>query len=755
MKIAYLSTYPPRECGIATFNHNLYQAIALDASQASSESYMVAINDQDSKETYDYPPEVRYVIRQNQQEDYEQAAAFINNSGAQACVLQHEYGIYGGEAGHYLLNLVHSLTIPLVSILHTILKEPSYMQLSVIREIARESAKVVVMSRRAVGFLKSIYSIKAEKIQLIEHGVPELGQAIWQEASADLLFDGKRSLLTFGLISRNKGLETVIKALPAILAQHPDIHYYIIGKTHPGVMRKSGEEYRIYLEDLARQLGVSDQVRFINAFLTEEELFQYLSSCTLYVTPYLDEAQITSGTLSYAVGAGAAVLSTPYWHAQELLSQGRGELFGFRDSQELAAKAIRLLGHEDQRRKLKEKAFQYGLLLRWPCIGRKYLEVLHEAIEHPSLQYRDLLLEPFEAPRFNLAHVQRLTDDTGIVQHARFGIPNLKEGYCLDDNARALLMAAMACHLHKSTVALGLVPTYLSYIQYLQRADGKFRNFLSFSREYLDEEGSEDSFGRTIWALGYLIHFAPNNSYREFAQEILFHTIPHFSSLTHLRGVANTLIGVGHYLHLHPQDETMLAQSQALSGVLCQAYAQHRTNNWHWFEDKLTYDNALLPLALLSYYDISGDALSHSIALESMAFLEAKTMDKGYLNPVGNDKWLEKNGEMGLYDQQAIETMAMVLLYDKAYDISNDGTYLEKMDTCYQWFLGHNSLRIPLYDEETGGCCDGLHESGVNRNQGAESTLAYLIAHLSIEKQMVKTFTPPREAPKKELDKNV
>ncbi|WP_051292958.1 glycosyltransferase [Olivibacter sitiensis] len=738
MKIAYLATCLPRECGIATFNHNLYQAIALDSSQEMAESYLVAINDHDSKAIYDYPPEVKYVIRQNQRQDYKDAAAYINQSGAAVCVLQHEYGIYGGEAGYYLLNLIHGLEIPLVSILHTILKEPTYMQLNVVREIARKSAKVIVMSHRAVGFLKSIYKIKSEKIQLIEHGVPDLGQEILKEPIPDQLFHRKRSLLTFGLISRNKGLETVITALPAIIAQHPDITYYIIGKTHPGVMRKSGEEYRIYLEDLAGQLGVSDHVKFINAFLSESELFQYLSTCTLYVTPYLDEAQITSGTLSYAIGAGAAVLSTPYWHAQELLAQGRGELFGFKDSKELASKVNRLLTHEDQRSKLKEKAFQYGITLRWPSIGRKYLEVLHEAIEQQSLKYCDLLLEPFEIPRFNLAHVQRLTDDTGIVQHARFGIPNLKEGYCLDDNARALLMATMAYHQQKNMAALDLIPTYLSYIQYLQRADGNFRNFLSFSRQYLDEQGSEDSFGRTIWALGYLIHFAPNNSYREFAQEILFHTIPHFASLTHLRGVANTLIGVCHYLKIHHQDEPMLAQGHALAHVLCKAYEQHRTTDWHWFEDKLTYDNALLPMALLCHYDITGDMLSHNVAMESMAFLESKTMDKGYLHPIGNSKWLEKDKEMGLYDQQAIETMAMVLLYDEAFDVSNDSTYLEQMDICYQWFLGHNTLRIPLYDEEMGGCCDGLHEYGVNRNQGAESTLAYLISHLTIEKQAVK-----------------
>lgn len=740
MKIAYISTYPPRECGIATFNHNLLRAIGYDKIAVSEDSYVVAMTDSENLNTYEYPEEVKYQIRQENQKDYIRAADYINTSLVDACIMEHEFGIYGGENGVYILPLIARLQKPLVTILHTILKDPTYMQLTIIREIAKHSSRIVVMSHRAVGFLTSIYGIPFSKIQLIEHGVPDLEPVANNPVKNSLPFKNKKVLFTFGLISRNKGLETVIEALPKIVAKNPDVMYVILGTTHPGVIRNSGEEYRDSLKRLARKLNVEENLTFINKFVSEQQLFDYLTACDMYITPYLNEAQITSGTLSYAIGAGAAVISTPYWHAQELLAENRGRLFDFKEAEALATIVNELFDDQNKLQELKANAYEYGLHLRWPTTGQVFVDVLEEAISK-SLKEKDnagqKIIDADAMPSFNLAHIQRLTDDTGIVQHAKYGIPNLKEGYCLDDNSRALIMAILAYQQNKSKVALELLPVYLSYIQYMQNEDGSFRNFLSFTREYLDEVGSEDSFGRTIWALGYLINNAPNNSYREFAREVFDKSIPHFKKLQHLRGIGNTMIGLSSYLKAHPGDEHIRAQFDQLASPLKESYLKNKQEKWHWFEEKMTYDNAILPLALLCHYQGTKDRESLDIALESMEFLSQKTLNSGYLNPVGNDGWLYKDGgEMAIYDQQAIETMAMVLLYFKAYEITRDLTHIKQMHLCYQWFLGENSLHLPLFDHETKGCGDGLKPQGVNRNQGAESTLAYWISHLIVLKAM-------------------
>jgi len=740
MKIAYISTYPPRECGIATFNNNLMNAIHANFPKRKSMlegGFVVALNDSEDMHEYEYPEEVKYIIRQNHQKDYIRAANYINTSAVDACIMEHEFGIYGGESGIYILPLINRLEKPLISILHTVLKDPSYVQRIIIREIAEQSSKIIVMSKRAVEFLTTIYDIPVEKIQIIEHGVPDVEAPEDNPVNNLSQFKNHRVLLTFGLISRNKGLETVVKALPKIVSKHPDVMYVVLGNTHPGVIKNSGEEYRDHLKTLAAQLGVSKNLSFINKFVTEDELVNYLTACEIYVTPYLNEAQITSGTLSYAVGAGAAVVSTPYWHAAELLSHNRGRLFDFKDSDELAENINELLDQDRILAELKENAYEYGLHLRWPVVGAEYIKTAQEACRNHDFSERILrnsIVDPEILPKFSLTHVLRLTDDTGIVQHAKYGIPNLKEGYCLDDNARALIMALMAYQRNKSKEAFELLPVYLSYIHYMQKDDGNFRNFLSFGRQYLDEVGSEDSFGRTIWALGYLISCAASNSYREFALEIFRRSFPHFKALTHLRGLANTIIGISLYLQAIPTDEGMVIELAKLTQPLLDAYEQNDADGWHWFEEKMTYDNAILPLALLHSTEITGNEKAKKIALSSMAFLDKLTLSNGYLSPVGNDGWYYKGGKFPVFDQQAIETMAMVLMHFQAYQIFRKPEYIEKMFLCYKWFLGENTLRAPLYDHETKGCCDGLLPAGINRNQGAESTLAYLISHLTVLK---------------------
>jgi hypothetical protein len=541
-------------------------------------------------------------------------------------------------------------------------------------------------------------------------------------------------LLTFGLLGRNKGIETVIKALPAVVKKHPDVLYILLGKTHPHVLRYSGEEYRVSLLRLAKSLKLENHVLFLNEFIETRDLFKYLSAADIYITPYLNEAQITSGTLSYAIGVGSAVISTPYWHAAELLAEGRGRLFNFNDSGNLALIINELLDKPEDLTGLKKKAYEYGRDITWPKTGEKYLALAKKVLsaDVKAIVKKVTALDFLIMPPFSLNHVLRMTDDTGIIQHAKFGIPNLKEGYCLDDNARALLMVLMAYRQMRDKRALELSPIFLSYIHYMQNADGTFRNFLSFKRDYLDEQGSEDSFGRTIWALGYLLGNAPNDAYYQTGRLLFFNASPNFEKLKSIRGIANAMIGISYYLQSNPSDDSMTERLRNMARTLVSHYRENRSPDWKWFETLLAYDNGILPLALLHSAEILNDDRITETALESMSFLTSHTFRDGYLSVICNDKWYEKEGERSVYAQQPIDAMSMVLMYHQAFNLTKDKDYLNKMYTSFLWFLGENDLRMSLYDFETQGCCDGFESYGVNRNQGAESTLAYLISHLTV-----------------------
>ncbi len=736
MKIAFVGTYPPRQCGIGTFTNNLIKAIVANTEDKEIKNHanVIALNNPGFENEYDYPEEVKFSIRQEHQRDYINAARYINLSDSKACILNHEFGIFGGECGLYILPMLHRLEVPLIVTFHTILKEPSFVQKNIVQEISSVAQKIVVMSNKAVFFLKTIYEVPEEKIVLIEHGVPYFEGLSHNEVKKKYNFENRKVLLTFGLLSRNKGLETVLHALNKVVKKHPDILYIILGKTHPEVLKHSGEEYRDYLNMLKNKYNLQNNVHFLRTFVSEEVLFEYLTASDIYVTPYLNEAQITSGTLSYAVGAGTAVLSTPYWHAQELLAEGRGRLFDFKDHEGLAEIINEILDNPEKLNELRKKAYDYGKKIRWPIIGKEYLDLIYsfKDVIKPSEIDKKQIIDTSLIPKFKIDHVERLTDDTGIVQHAKYGVPNLKEGYCLDDNSRALLMATMAYWRTKNPVALRVMPIYLSYIHYMQNNNGNFKNFLSFSRQFLDEEGSEDSFGRTIWALGYLIYRAPNGSYRELAKDLFANSIKYFEKLEHIRGIANTIIGISYYLKNNSSDENMMNVMKKLTNVLVQKFVENNTDDWQWFENELTYDNAILPLSLLHSVELTGDEKVNNVAITTIDFLEKITMDKGFLSIIGSNGWYPKGGERAVFDQQAIDVMASVRLFFQAYKVTKDIKYIEKMFLSYKWFLGENELRIPLYDYETTGCCDGLQSDGVNRNQGAESTLAYLISHLTV-----------------------
>lgn len=733
MKLAFIGTYPPRECGIGTFTNNLFNSMLDKHNQPQSghEGFVIALNDNEL--AYEYPEEVKLTIRQEHQEDYLKAAGFINLSGADLCILEHEFGIFGGESGVYILPLLHRLDVPLVVTLHTILKTPSYNEKAILVEICKMAQKVVVMSQKAIEFLIKVYHVPKEKIVFIEHGVPDI-QFSQEKSKKEFKLENKKVLLTFGFIGRNKGIETVIRALPEVVVKYPEVIYIILGKTHPNVLRHSGEEYRIFLRRLVKNLQLEKHVVFLNEFINEQDLFKYLYASDIYITPYLNEAQITSGTLSYAVGVGSAVISTPYWHAAELLAEGRGKLFSFNDSDSLAAMLTQLLGHPVELNEIKRKAYDYGRKITWPKTGEKYITVAASILneEKQVVEKKDTELDLLILPPFSLAHINRLTDDTGIIQHAKFGIPNLKEGYCLDDNARALLMVLMAYRQMKDERALELSPIYLSYIHYMQNTDGTFRNFLSFNRNFMDEVGSEDSFGRTIWALGYLLGNAPNDAYYQTGKLVFFNAAPNFEKLKSIRSIANTMIGISLYLKSNLSDDAMTERLRNLASRLKTHYLENKSSEWHWYEHLLAYDNGILPLAMLHAAGILHDDSITEIAFSSMNFLTSHTLKDNYLSIIGNEKWFKKEGERSVYAQQPIDAMAMVLMYHQAYHLTRDKDYLNKLYTSFLWFLGENDLRMSLYDFETKGCCDGFESYGVNRNQGAESSLAYLISHLTV-----------------------
>jgi len=735
IKIVCIGNYPPRECGIATFTKDLIDSLTKKSNRKSYavDPYIIAINDQD--QIYNYPDDVQFVIRQDHQRDYLKAANFINHSDADTCIIQHEFGIFGGDDGIYILPLIRRLKIPLIITLHTVLKEPNYNEEAIIKEIGKRAEKIVVMSRKAIDFLVDIYNIPEEKIELIYHGTPDYDFSSGIQFRKKLKFKDKKILFTFGLINRNKGIEAVIHALPKVIEKHPNVVYLILGKTHPSVFKVSGEEYRNELVRLVERNNLKDYVYFYNHFVSNNDLYRYLTAIDVYITPYLNRAQVTSGTLAYAIGAGRAIISTPYWHAEELLADGRGRLFNFGDSDELADIIIELLDNPSELVELKKRAYRFGCKTTWPLIGNQYLDLLYDSIKSYNrieVKEEESIIDLAVLPEFSLEHVERLTDYTGIIQHAKYNVANFKDGYCLDDNARALLMAVMAYQLKKDKLALRLMQIYLGYIYYMQNEDGTFRNFLSFNRNYLDKVGSEDSFGRAVWALGYLVRFSPNEAFFQIGKEMLAKAYPNYSGLKSIRGISNTVIGISHYLHRFPDDEGMFSNLRDLTNIIIQKYEKEKSSDWRWFEPAFTYDNGIIPVSLLYAYEILGNDRILEVAKESIEFLETVSFKDEYFSPIGNEGWYKKGGKRSQYAQQPIDAMAMILMYYQAFIVTRDRDYIKKMYTSFKWFLGDNDLCIHLYDFETHGCNDGLESYGVNRNQGAESTLAYLIGHLTI-----------------------
>lgn len=692
--------------------------------------YIVAASDKE----YNYPEEVKYTVESYK--DYLNAAKFINKSEADVCIIQHEFGIYGGYDGGYILPLIHQLEIPLIVVLHTVLNNPSYNQKAIVHEMARKADKVVVMNPIAIDFLDNIYDVPRDKIVVIEHGVPEFE---FEPAKANfyknkLHLSGRKVLLTFGLLSRGKGIETVLEALPKVVIRHPDVLYLILGNTHPNVLKESGEKYRVYLKRLIKKYHLSNNVEFIDIFVEERTLKEYLYATDIYITPYLNEAQIVSGTLSYAIAAGTAVVSTPYWHAKEILAGERGRLFNFNDPDSLADILNEMLDNPSEIEKLRKRAYSYGRRITWPKIAAKYKKLALDLLRlgRRRTEGTGYIFDPEVLPSFELNHIENMTDDTGIYQHSKYIIPNRKFGYHLDDNARAFLMLTMAYRNEKDKALLSMLSKIMSFIHYMQNDDGTFRGQLSFNRKFMDEKGSEDTFGRTMWALGYQIRFPVNDHYANLAREMFTKALPNIPGLNSSRGIANTMIGLSQYLMRYQEDEVMINMLKQMAGKLLYRYNETSDGEWMWFERRLIYDNGILPLSLFYAYQVLRDKNLLRVAEDTCSFLEEVLFESGHLSLVGNAGWYERNSEKARFDQQPVDAMSAVLMFREAYRVTGNRHYLERMYASFMWFLGENDLGIPLYDFETRGCYDGLSSKGVNANQGAESSLSYLISYLTV-----------------------
>ena len=643
-RIGFIGNYLPRQCGIATFTTDLCEAIATKYGGTTC----IALPVNDIEAGYPYPARVRFELTEKDIDSYLRAADFLNMNSVDLVCLQHEYGIFGGRAGSHILALLRELRMPIVTTLHTILRDPNPDQQKVLEEVAVLSDRLVVMSELGVEFLQEIYGVLPDKIDFIPHGIPDL-PFVDPSFNKDLFgVEGKIVLLSFGLLSANKGIENVIAALPAILDKHPNVVYIILGATHPHVKRQEGEMYRLSLQWLAQEKGVESQVIFYNRFVSLEELVEFIGAADIYITPYLNAAQITSGTLAYTLGAGKAVISTPYWYAKEMLAKQRGALVPFRDPAALAEQVIDLLDNESKRHAMRKRAYLFGREMIWPQVARRYMESFERAraerrrLTPSGFAVKPLDKSPGELPPLKLDHLRLMTDDTGMLQHAVFTVPNYREGYCVDDNARALVVSTLLEELGIGE-ALELASRYLAFIWYAFNMEtGRFRNFMDYQRNWLEERGSDDSQGRTLWALGTVLGRSNTPALQSTAGQLFEQALPAILDTTSPRAWSFALIGIYEYIRRFAGDRRASQVREELAGQLLKLYQSHRLDEWRWYEDGLSYCNAALPHALLTCgQSIPNNAMTEA-GLESLSWLvHLQRADAGHFVPIGsiNSRW--------------------------------------------------------------------------------------------------------------------
>jgi glycosyltransferase involved in cell wall biosynthesis len=737
-RIAVIGNYLPRHCGIATFTTDLCSAIAAEYGA----SRLLALPVNDTEEGYDYPSRVRWSLSQDDVKSYEDAADFLNFNNIDMVCLQHEYGIFGGPAGSHILHLLRRLKMPVVTTLHTVLREPNPDQLLVMEEIAELSDRLIVMSQLSSQFLQEIFRVPGSKIDMVPHGVPDLPFLDPNFYKDRFGVEGKAVLLTFGLLSPNKGIENVIQAMPQILSKHNNVAYIVAGATHPHILRREGDKYRHSLQALAKEVGVESQVIFHDHFVSPEEMVEFIGAADIYITPYRHEAQVVSGTLAYALGAGKAIISTPYWHAIELLEDRRGALVPFQNPDAIANKTIELLDTPAMRHAMRKRAYLFAREMVWKRVAQGYMEsfvrVRSDRMETPKVQFSARAMQKSlnRLPELKLNHWHRMTDDTGMLQHAIFTMPNRGEGYTTDDNARALILAAMLEQRNKDSLVSANPTQYLSFLEHaFNPAKGRFKNFLRYDRRWNEPVGSEDCHGRALWALGTVLGQSQDQGLRGAAGRLFEFSLSAVTQFNSPRAWAYALLGIQEYLTSYPGDRDTQKVRSVLSRRLLEMYQSIRRLDWKWFEDVLAYGNARLPQALLLVGSACSDDHMISAGLESLDWLsQVQHCDiHGHFVPIGSQGFYRQNGEKARFDQQPLEAAGAVSACLQAYRVTGDSRWRKEAWSAFNWFLGDNDLQLPLYDSVTGGCRDGLHPDRANENQGAESTLSFLMALLEMQ----------------------
>jgi glycosyltransferase involved in cell wall biosynthesis len=739
-KIAVIGNYLPRQCGIATFTNDLCDALA--GHMKKSDENLIAVAMDDIDEGYDYPDRVKFQIRANVQPDFIRAADFLNVHKFDVAILQHEFGIFGGSDGAYIIRLMKNLRMPVITILHTVLQNPSDEQRLIIQELARYSESLVVMAHKARSMLKEVYGIDDSKIDFIPHGIPDTPFERSDTFRHQLGLSENKILLTFGLLSSGKGLDVMIKAMPGIIERHPEAVYIILGEIHPYVVKESGDAYLQSLYQLVNRLGMNDHVLFRNRFASPEALIQYVTSADIYITPYVNEQQIVSGTLAYAVGMGTPVVSTPYWYAKEMLADERGRLVPFNDDHAMAEAVNHLLDHEEERMEVRKKCYEFGRSMIWKEVGQRYLDLTGKVLKHTHDRAIPQFVERADArivrelPDINLRHMKIMTDTTGMLQHAKYSIPDRSHGYCVDDNARALIVACMHYSLLKDRGVVPLIQTYLSFMNdSFNQKSGRFRNFMSYDRRWLEEMGSEDSHGRSLWGLGTAVKHAPSDSIRKMAVSLFSEGLPVVEDFTSPRAWAFAIVGLQAYMEAYGGDTTARRLRAVLGEKLFDLFKKRASHDWPWCEDQVTYANAKLSHALILAGQWIPKPEMFEMGINSLNWLLARQKSpEGHLSIIGNTDWHNREGDSSTFDQQPLEAMSLIEACAEAFRATGEMKWIEEGHRCLSWFLGRNDLNVQIYDFETGGCCDGIQPTGVNANQGAESTLAWLISLLTMYK---------------------
>jgi len=749
-KIAFVGDHLPRKCGIATFTSDLLSAVA--GAHPQSQCFSVSVND--IQGGYEYPGVVRFEIEEQDLSSYLRAADFLNISNVDVVCLQHEFGIFGGPAGGHILALLRELRMPVVTTLHTILREPKADQRRVMRELVALSTRLVVMADRGREMLQEIYRAPPAKIDLIPHGIPNVGFVDPTDFKEQFGVEGRVVLLTFGLLSPNKGIEHVLNALPHIIAVCPDVVYIVLGATHPNELREHGEAYRLSLEILAKKNKLEKNVIFYNRFVNLENLQEFIGATDFYITPYLNEAQITSGTLAYTFGAGKVVVSTPYWHAAELLANDRGVLVPFGDAPAIAREVIGLLRDDTRRQAIRKNAYKLGREMVWTNVARLYMRSFElsrregTTRSRKSLARKTLDQKPRELPELKLSHLSRMTDSTGIFQHAIFSIPNFSEGYCTDDNARAFILALLLSELGEEPERVRtLATTYAAFLHHaFDLKTKRFHNHLTFDRRWLDERGSEDCHGRALWALGVGVGRSPYRSFQIMSGQLFALALPALTEFTSPRAWAFGLIGIHEYLRRLSGDRLANQTRETLTSRLMELFARTAQRDWCWFQEDLTYDNAKLPHALILTGRATGQPAVFERGLQALRWLtELQISEKGHFRSIGSNGFYRRGGMRANFDQQPVEAQAMVSACLEAYRATSDLWWYEQAQRAFDWFIGWNDLGLEVYSPKTGGCRDGLHVDRVNQNQGAESTLAFLLSlgEMRLAQNILTSFREP------------